>query len=74
MLINLLDNIGVLDDQFERYHISCSVNSFVRPRTTNQGGFLGIIRIGLGYSPCCHKSIEEITLNRLFIAIAMIKT
>ena len=64
--IDLRHDVRVLDDKLERNEVSCSMHPLIRPRTADEGRFLGIVGIGFGDGASGNEGAEEVALYSLF--------
>lgn len=66
MRVDFLDDVGVLNNQLERDHVSGGVNTLVGAGTSDECRLLGIIGVGFGYGSSLDKGREQIAFDRLF--------
>ena len=67
--VDLGHDVRVLDDKLERDEVSCSMHSLIRPRTADQGRFLGIVGIGFGDGASSNEGAKEVALYSLFLIV-----
>lgn len=72
VLVDFLDHVLVLDDQFEGYEIAGGVYPLVSPSASDKGGLLGIICIGFGNRTSGDKCLEQVALDGFMVVCAVI--
>ena len=63
MLVDLLHNVWVLDDHLERDDVPRGVDALVGTGTADEGGLLGICRIGFGDCASCDQGRKQLALD-----------
>lgn len=72
VLVDFLDHVLVLDDQFEGYEIAGGVYTFVSPSASDKGRLLGIICVGLGNRTSGDKCLEQVALDGFMVVCAVV--
>lgn len=63
--VDLADDVRILSDEFQRNHVSRSMDTFICSSTTHKRRFFGIIGICFGDGASCDECSEEVTFNCL---------
>ena len=58
MLINFRNYVRVLNNKLQRYHIASGMDSFVSTSTSDERGFLRVIRVGFRYCTCINEGLK----------------
>ena len=69
-LINFRDYVWVLDNEFQRYHITSSMDTLVGASTSYERRLFRVIRVGFRYCTCINKGFKEVTLNSSLVVIS----
>ena len=67
IIVDLLYNIIILDDQFQRYNVAGGVDTLVGSSASHEGRLLGVVGVGFGDGACCDKSLEEVSFDCLLV-------
>lgn len=72
VFVDLLYNIGVLDNHFQRDNISGCMDAFVRPGASYKGRLFRIASISLRNCAGFNERSEEVALNRLLCGASVL--